>query len=320
MYVKEYLLGLYMENLIQVAEKIKKLEIQGARNVAKAAINSMRNVILHSSASESNPLLKELLQAKDILFDTRPTEPAMRNGIRYVLYQTKEAKGDISATKEIAIKACDKILNYFEDAILKIHEIGARKIVSGMQIMTHCHSSTVTGILRKAHEQGKDIHVICTETRPRYQGHRTARELVEAGIEVTFVVDSAMRYMMKHFEVDIALIGADAITSEGTIINKIGTRLFALAADERDVPFYCAADTFKFSPETSLGFLEKIEKRDTEEIWKDAPSGLHIENPAFETVPRRYIDGIITEVGVFPPSSIAHQLLQLHPWMFAFEE
>jgi ribose 1,5-bisphosphate isomerase len=128
--------------------------------------------------------------------------------------------------------------------------------------------------------------------------------------------------MMKHLEVDLALIGADAITSEGTIINKIGTRLFALAADERDVPMYCAADTYKFSPETSLGFLEKIEKRSPEEIWKEveAPVGLNIENPAFETVPRRYIDGLITEVGVFPPSSIAHQLLQLHPWMFAFEE
>ncbi|MFX1518459.1 MAG: translation initiation factor eIF-2B [Promethearchaeota archaeon] len=309
-----------MEDLMQVAKKIKDLEIQGARNVAKAAICSIKDLILNSSASKPDLLFKELLQAKDILFGTRPTEPAMRNGIRSVLYQVKEAKADISATKEIAIKACDQVLNYFEDATWKIHEIGARKIVSGMQIMTHCHSSTVTGILRKAHDQGKDIHVICTETRPRFQGHRTARELVKAGIEVTFVVDSAMRYMMKHLEVDIALIGADAITSEGTIINKIGTRLFALAADERDVPFYCAADTFKFSPETSLGFLENIEKRDPEEIWKDAPSGLHIENPAFETVPRRYIDGLITEVGVFPPSSIAHQLFQLHPWMFTFEE
>ena len=309
-----------MEGLMQVAKKIKDLEIQGARNVAKAAIRSMKEVILNSSASDPDLLFKELLQAKNILFNTRPTEPAMRNGLRYVLFEIKEAKGDIETTKEIAIKTCDKILNYFEDAILKIHEIGARKILSGMQIMTHCHSSTVTGILRKAHEQGKEIHVICTETRPRYQGHRTARELIEAGIEVTFVVDSAMRYMMKHLEVDLALIGADAITSEGTIINKIGTRLFALAADERDVPMYCAADTFKFSPETSLGFLEKIEKRSPEEIWKEAPSGLHIENPAFETVPRRYIDALITEVGVFPPSSIAHQLLQLHPWMFAFEE
>jgi ribose 1,5-bisphosphate isomerase len=309
-----------MEDLIQVAKKIKDLEIQGARNVAKAAIRSMKDVILNSSASESDLLFKELLRAKNILFDTRPTEPAMRNGIRAVLYETKEAKGGVAATKKIALNACDKMLTFFEDAVLKIHEIGARKIVSGMQIMTHCHSSTVTGILRKAHEQGKDIHVICTETRPRYQGHRTARELVEAGIKVTLVVDSAMRYMMKHLAVDIALIGADAITSEGTIINKIGTRLFALAADERDVPFYCAADTFKFSPETSLGFLEDIEKRDPQEIWSDAPSGLHIENPAFETVPRRYIDGLITEVGVFPPSSIAHQLLQLHPWMFTFEE
>ena len=93
-----------MENLIQVAKKIRDLEIQGARNVAKHAIRSMKGVILNSSASDPDLLFKELLQAKDILFDTRPTEPAMRNGIRYVLYEAKEAKGDIDTTREIAVK------------------------------------------------------------------------------------------------------------------------------------------------------------------------------------------------------------------------
>ena len=97
-----------MEDLIQVAKKIKDLEIQGARNVAKAAIRSMKEVILNSSASDPDLLFKELLQATNILFNTRPTEPAMRNGLRYVLFEIKEAKGDIETTKEIAIKTCDK--------------------------------------------------------------------------------------------------------------------------------------------------------------------------------------------------------------------
>jgi len=172
----------------------------------------------------------------------------------------------------------------------------------------------VTGILKEAKRQGKHyLKVINTETQPKLQGRKTANELIEAGIEVIHVVDSAMRWAVNHFEVDLILIGADSITSEGTVLNKIGSRLLALVAHEEHVPFYVASSLLKYNPVSQFGILEKIEMRDEKEIWDKAPKGIKILNPAFETVSRRYIDGLITEAGIFASSHVHYYFSKLYP-------
>ncbi|OLS14055.1 MAG: translation initiation factor IF-2 [Promethearchaeota archaeon CR_4] len=183
-------------------------------------------------------------------------------------------------------------------------------------IFTHCHSSIVTGILIEAHKQGKQFDVICTETRPRYQGRLTAQELADAGIHVTQVVDSAMRWAIHNYEVDLILIGADAITSDGTVLNKIGSRLLALVAREEHVPFYVASPLLKYNPETVFGKWEKIDMRDGNEIWgkyEKKPENIEILNPAFETVARTYINALITEAGVFPPENVHWHFRERYP-------
>jgi ribose 1,5-bisphosphate isomerase len=200
----------------------------------------------------------------------------------------------------------------------KIAEIGARRIpAEGKKfvIMTHCHSTLVSAILLEAKRQEKNFKVINTETQPRLQGRKTAQELLKVGIEVIHIVDSAMRWAVRHFEVDLILIGADSITSEGTIINKIGSRLLALVAHEEHVPFYVASPLLKYNPETNLGILETIEIRNPDEIWENPPKGIEILNPAFETVSRRYIDGLITEAGIFASSHIPNYFAKLYPEM-----
>ena len=155
--------------------------------------------------------------------------------------------------------------------------------------------------------------MINTETQPKLQGRKTANELLEAGIDVIHVVDSAMRWAVNHFEVDLILIGADSITSEGTVLNKIGSRLLALVAHEEHVPFYVASSLLKYNPVSQFGILEKIEMRDEKEIWKNPPKGINILNPAFETVSRRYIDGLITEAGIFASSHVHYYFSKLYP-------
>ena len=181
--------------------------------------------------------------------------------------------------------------------------------------MTHCHSSFVTAILLEAKKQNKNFKVINTETQPRLQGRKTVEELLDAGIDVIHVVDSAMRWAVRHFEVDLIIIGADSITSEGTIINKIGSRLLALVAHEEHVPFYVASPLLKYNPETNLGILETIEMRDPKEVWENPPDGVEVLNPAFETVSRRYIDGLITEAGIFASSHVPNYFAKLYPEM-----
>ncbi|MHA1643243.1 MAG: ribose 1,5-bisphosphate isomerase, partial [Promethearchaeota archaeon] len=139
------------------------------------------------------------------------------------------------------------------------------------------------------------------------------KELLDAGIKVIHVVDSAMRWAVNHYEVDLILVGADSITSEGTVLNKIGTRLLALVAHEEHVPFYVASPLLKYNPKTSFGILEKIEMRDPTEIWDFKHENLTILNPAFETVSRRYIDGLITEAGIFASSHVHYYFTKLYP-------
>lgn len=316
-------MAVIMEQLKKDAEKISSLEIQGATNVALKAIDFLSNYAKRlTDCCTAEDFLPKLKDAKDVLFNTRPTEPAMRNGLNYIINKLKKSKNDISSQEHI-LEFIDHYKNKYarmiENSKRRIAEIGARRIpsleegVPDFIVMTHCHSSVVAGILIEAKRQGKKFKVINTETQPRLQGRKTVKKLIKEGIPVTHVVDSAMRWAVNHFEVDLILIGADSITSEGTILNKIGSRLLALVAHEEHVPFYVATPLLKYNPETSFGMLEVIEMRDIREIWEKPPEGIEILNPAFETVSRRYIDGLITEAGIFASSHVHFQFEKLYP-------
>ncbi|MFX0143387.1 MAG: translation initiation factor eIF-2B [Candidatus Hodarchaeota archaeon] len=309
-----------MEQLLKDAQKIKSLEIQGASNIAISAIGFLSDYATRIKCENVNQCFKKLYEARDILIDTRPTEPAMKNGLKFIMNKLEQERDTI--IPEYISDIIEKYKNLYHDMLQKskkrIAEIGARRFPPKDQkfsVMTHCHSSLVTGILLEAKRQGKDFKVINTETQPRLQGRKTAKELLEAGIEVIHIIDSAMRWAVRHYQVDLILIGADSITSEGTIINKIGSRLLALVAHEEHVPFYVASPLLKYNPETNLGILETIEIRDPQEIWVDPPKGIKILNPAFETVSRRYIDGLITEAGIFASSHVSNYFEKLYPEM-----
>jgi len=309
-----------MKQLLEDAQKIKSLEIQGASNIAISAIDFLSNYAKRLKCENIEVCFKELYKAQVILIDTRPTEPAMKNGLKFIMNKLEQEKESIITEyiSDIIEKYKNLYCDMLQNSKKRIAEIGSRRIPSSSQkfnVMTHCHSSLVTGILLEAKKQGKDFKVINTETQPRLQGRKTAIKLLNAGIEVIHVVDSAMRWAVRHYQVDLILIGADSITSEGTIINKIGSRLLALVAHEEHVPFYVASPLLKYNPETNLGLLETIEMRDPQEIWENPPKGIEILNPAFETVSRRYIDGLITEAGIFASSHVPNYFAKTYPEM-----
>jgi ribose 1,5-bisphosphate isomerase len=172
-----------------------------------------------------------------------------------------------------------------------------------MLVITHCHSSTVTGVIKEAHKRGKNIRVVACETRPRYQGRITAAELVKAGIDTTISVDMGVTKFLK--KADIVLVGADAINSTGDLINKVGTSGLAHLARAHDVSFFSCAETCKYDPLSLFGVKEKIEERDAKEVWEKPPKKLRVSNPAFDVTAARYINGYITEEGVVPPGTLA---------------
>ena len=307
---------IFLDNeFISVVEDIRTLKIQGATNIAIQGVKAFASLGERIHVQSLDQYFKTLEDSQKMLAGARATEPALRNGLRYVLYKLKNNASSQTEAKQLISIYADEYVELLKDSKRKVITYGAQRIRDGSVIMTHCHSSMSTGILLRAFEQGKNIRVFCTETRPLYQGHITARELIEAGIEATMVVDSAMRWVLNKENIDMIITGADAITSQGTAINKIGTRLLALAAREMDIPFYTATTLFKYDPETSIGKLTEIEMRAPEEIWPDAPKGLRILNPAFETVSHDLIDGLITEEGIFSPSLVYSIVKERYPWM-----
>lgn len=303
------------ESIRNTAERIRKLEIQGATNVAIAAIRAIDTMTQQTKAKNRAEFLCELAEAKAVLSASRETEPLLRNAIRWIVNQVeksnqKTAKG----LSELVSSASHQFMNCIEDSKERIAEIGSKRLRDGSVIFTHCHSSTVTCLLEKAKHVGRDFEVICTETRPLFQGKITAKELLKSGIKTTMIVDSATRFFMN--QVDLVIVGSDAITSEGNVINKIGTSMIALAAHEARTPFYVVSELLKLDPATTYGDYEKIEERSPEEVWDDPPKGLTIRNPAFDVTKRDFIHGIICEEGIIPPHSALETARRKYPWIF----
>lgn len=285
-----------MTNLEETVKGIKDLTIQGATAIAIAAVEALTEEIKAGKSRE------ELEAANTQLVEARATEPALRNALRYML-ENYESDPEIGA----------KAKQHFEDSKKKITEIGANRIEDGMTVFTHCHSSTVERIVIEAHKQGKKVSVRNTETRPKFQGRITAKKIAGEGIPIEHFVDSAATEALKKS--DIFLFGCDAITSDGRIINKIGTALMLEIADKYDIPSYSCTDSWKFDPATISGHDEEIEERDPAEVWEDAPEGVKIHNPAFEVCSPDDLTGMISELGVFKPEALITEIKVAYPWL-----
>ena len=293
------------KELRRTMDDIRSLTIQGATNVAIYGVSAFAKHAETVPLKEED-LLSHLEVLSDELSNVRVTEPALRNGLRYIM------TGIRHEGKDAALALGNQYIKLINDAKQRIFKIGAERVQDGSRVFTHCHSSITVGIFLEAAKQGKDFDVINTETRPLYQGRKTAKRLTEHNIRVTHVVDSAMRWAMNSFNPHMIFLGADAITVEGVALNKIGSRLCALASEEEHIPLYICTSLLKYDQATSIGRLSEIEMRAPNEIWKDEeglPSGITVLNPAFETIDRRNISAYITEAGLIPPQTI-HQTFQ----------
>ena len=240
---------------------------------------------------------------------------------------------EIKASRPTAINlfwAVDRVLkseNPVEEALTMYHEDietnlaighhGSEIILDNDTILTHCNAGalacvdygTALGVIRSAHNQGKNIDVICDETRPLGQGARlSVWEMQQEKIPVKLISDVASGYLMQKGEINKVVIGADRVARDG-IANKIGSLLVALAANRFHVPFYVAAPLSTFDFDISI-YDTEIEERGSEEVThyggcRICPKGTEVRNPAFDIVPKDLITGIITEKGIINPDKFS---------------
>lgn len=254
----------------KIIEDIKKVKIQGARNIAKAALYACS--IYPRRGCLAHP------EARNRLIQARPTEPMLANTLRNL--------------KKLGYK---RALAHFDYAQEKINRFVLKLIRHGDVIFTHCHSTNVVQSLIYAYKF-KKFEVYNTETRPLLQGRKTAIELRKAGIKVTQFVDSAIDIALERKQgtrkASAVFLGADAILDDG-VINKVGSGMIAELAHYNKVPVYIIADSWKFSHN-----YFKIEERKVNEVWNNAPKNIRIRNPAFEKINKKYITRIVSELGI----------------------
>ena len=210
----------------------------------------------------------------------------------------------------------DEALKMYEEDMAtnrSIGKFGAEVIDDGDTVLTHCNAGalacvdygTALGVIRAAYNQGKNINVICDETRPRGQGARlSVWEMQQENIPVKLIPDVASGFLMSQGKIDKVVIGADRI-AKGGVVNKVGSFMVALAAKHHDIPFYVAAPYSTFDNEISI-FDTVIEERDGDEVRyyggaRICPEGTEVINPAFDITPKEFITGIITEKGIIDP-------------------
>ena len=252
-----------------ISKDIKSVKIQGARNVAKAAL----------AAYNLFPDEKH----KKILISLRPTEP--------MLWKVLNLAGKMPMKE---------IVRHFDKAQERINQNVMKVIKNNSKIFTHCHSTNVLNALIYAKKKGKKFSVFNTETRPLYQGRKTAKELSKANIKTTLITDLEINEFLKN--TDAVFLGSDALLKNGDIINKIGSAMIAELAFNHRIPVYIIADSWKFSSKDV-----KIEERTYKEIWKNAPRGIKIKNLAFERVPSNHIKAIISELGILKPKDFVRK-------------
>lgn len=305
----------------ETARDIETMETRGAAAIADAAATALATQARESDAETVAALRDELHATAGVLHDTRPTAVSLPNALRFVL---NEADGDtVGALRASVLARSEEFRDRLDRAQADLGRIGAGRLRDGDTIMTHCHSTDAMACVEAAVEQGKALSAVVTETRPRNQGHITARELRELGMPVTLVVDGAARRYLG--DVDHVLVGADSIAADGSVINKIGTSGLAVNARDRGTPIMVAAGTIKLDPATLHGGAVEIETRDESEVIDSKARAeigdISVENPAFDVTPPRYVDAIITERGQYPPESIVTLIRELYgewssaPWL-----
>jgi methylthioribose-1-phosphate isomerase len=311
-----------LATLADVARAIVTMQVRGAPLIGVSAAYGLW-LALRADASD-----EALDDACATLIATRPTainlkwaldeiRAAVRNRPR-----AKRAEAALRRASEIADEdvAINQAIGRYGLPI--IEEIAATKKGMPVNVLTHCNAGwlatvdwgTATAPIYTAHDKGLPVHVFADETRPRNQGAAlTAWELGHHGVPHTVIADNTGGHLMQHGLVDVVIVGADRVTAQGDVCNKIGTYLKALAAHDNNVPFYVAlpSPTIDFAIDDGLAEIP-IEQRAAEEVAtvsgraasghietvRIVPDGSPVANFAFDVTPARLVTGLITERGI----------------------
>jgi len=302
----------------EVIVAIRTMVVRGAPAIGACAGFGLALAAIHSTAGTVLALQEDLKVAVGELLAARPTAVNLRWALDRIMRLVADSRMDVDGLKRAVLTEAQKIAD--EDVAInhRMAANGVALIEDGDTVIHHCNTGslatvdwgTALGVIREAHEQGKSIHVLVDETRPRLQGARlTAWELSRYGIPYDIITDNAAGYFLSRGVVNKVFFGADRVAANGDVANKIGTYMLALSAADNSIPVYCVVPTSTIDLSTARGTLIPIEERPENEVLDlsfegqaIAPRDATARNPAFDITPHHLITAFITENGVvYPP-------------------
>jgi len=291
-----------MENALGVretAERIADMRIRGAGRIARSAALALGEMARTFQTAELSGFNTELNRSAAELVATRPTAVSLSNAVGLVCRAATNARS-VSEARELVFRAAVDFARDSDTAVGRLAAIAAAKVPAGAKVLTHCNSSAAVAAIIQAHKNG-GVEAFCTETRPWRQGRITARELADAGVPATLIVDSAVGLLMP--DINVVLVGADTVEWDGSLLNKIGTSQLACAAASYSVPFISCAESYKFAPPSQADKRREIELRSAAEVLDGAVlPGVNVWNPVFDRTWPELITAYATEHGECVPA------------------
>lgn len=301
-----------------VAAAILNMTVRGAPAIGVAAAFGLALSALSVEDADLVEQRARLRQDAALLLAARPTAVNLRWAVERVMRVAEDWAGKTGGLGALVLAEAKRMAEEDVAVNRRMAEYGASLISDGDTIIHHCNTGalaavdwgTALGAIRMAVEQGKRVHVLVDETRPRLQGARlTAWELSQYGIPYEIITDNAAGHFLRSGEVSRVLFGADRVAANGDVANKIGTYMLSLAARAKDVPVICVAPTSSIDPGTPSGAEIPIEERPMDEVLcleingePVVPAGARARNPAFDVTPHELISAIVTEAGIaYPP-------------------
>ena len=301
-----------LEELEKEIEQIKDNNVMGADFLSNWAVELLKKYLLIKKEVPKKESFNELKDFSSKLINARPSMAPFFSKITYFLNEICEViKKDVNFTEFlIGITAVHKNMKKIDDAgQYKINEKIVELIPDNSIILTHSFSSATINSLKNLAKERKNIEFVVTESRPINEGRLVAKELIDYA-PITYIIDSAVGHCMKQKKVNFILLGADTVTVEGNLINKVGTYPLAVMARELNCPFYSICNRWKFNVRQLVSKDIVIESKPTNEVWTptlkelNKKENLTIKNYYFEVTPSNLITSYITELGVIKPEAI----------------
>jgi translation initiation factor 2B subunit (eIF-2B alpha/beta/delta family) len=297
-YVRVSELGFLREVEAFVAE-LATDKTSGARELALGCLDFLLRICRSSTAATAAVLTGDIADAARRLRRVRPSMVIIDRTLRMLLDDIPPLTNIDTARDELA-SVIERHRQALGQAVHQASTHLAEIVPEATCLMLHSYSSSIIHTLAGLHCRG--CRVIVTESRPGLEGRRTAELCAQAGLSVRLITDASVFAALK--DVDMVLMGADAVTIDGCVINKMGSAAIACCAHALGVPVYILAECRKIVPAAESPSLEQGAASD---VWEAPPEGVMVANGIFERVPPVYIRGIILEDGIFRPGDITQK-------------